>query len=70
MKKRTNVVIDDKWVHPLAKTLHSLVSNFWWNTTMDNWNLDENIFGKWQFLQHYKSITPQKIYKERQIMLG
>ena len=30
MNKWMNIVIDDGWVHPLARTLPSLVSNLWW----------------------------------------
>ena len=39
--KPTIIVLDDKWVHLLAKTLCSLVNNLWWNIVMDDWNLDE-----------------------------
>ena len=52
--------MDDGRVHLLAKTLPSLVSNLWWNMVMDDWNLDEKLLGKWQYLQHCKSIIPQK----------
>ena len=45
--KSTNTVMDDGWVHPLAKTLPSLVSNFWWNIVMGDGNLDEKSVGKW-----------------------
>ena len=34
--------MDDGWLHPLAESLPSLVSNLWWNIIMDDWNLDEN----------------------------
>ena len=37
---------------------------------MDKWNLDETPLSKWQYLQHYKSITPKILYEERQILLG
>ena len=63
-------VVDDRWVHPLAKTLPSLVNNLWWNSVMGDWNLDEKSLGKWQYLQHCKSLIPPKIYKEQQTMLG
>ena len=59
MNKWRNVVMDDGWVHPLAKPLPSLVSNLWWTIMMDNWNLDEMWVGKWQKLQYCKSITPK-----------
>ena len=36
------IVMDDGWVHALAKTLPPFVSNLWWNIVMDDWNLDEN----------------------------
>ena len=39
--KWTNTVMDDGWVHSLAKALPSFVSNLWWNIVMDAWNLDE-----------------------------
>ena len=70
MNKWTNIVMDEGWVYPLAKTLPSLVNNLWWNIVMDDWNLDEKTLGKWQFLQHCKSIIPKKTYKEWQIILG
>ena len=41
-----------------------------WNIVMDDGNLDEKSLGKWQYLKHYRSIIPHKIYKEWQIMLG
>ena len=40
MNKRTNIVIDDGWVQLLAKTLPTLVNNFWWNIVMDDWKMD------------------------------
>ena len=36
---------------------------------MDDWNLDEHSLGKWQWLQHGKSIIPPNIYKEWQVMV-
>ena len=48
MKKRTNIVVNDGGVHPLARTLLSLVSNLWWNIVMKDWDSDEKSFGKWQ----------------------
>ena len=48
MNKRTNIVMDDEQVHPLAKTLPSLVSNLWWNVVMDDRDLDWKTFGKQQ----------------------
>ena len=55
----------DEWVHPLAQTsCHQLVMNF-----CHGW-LDETSLGKWQHLQHWKSMIPQNIYKAWQIMLG
>ena len=47
----------------------TLLMNKWTNVVMDNWNLDGKSLGKWQYLQHYKSITPPQI-KECQIMWG
>ena len=35
MNKWTYIDMGDGWVHPLAKTLPSLVNNFWWNIVMD-----------------------------------
>ena len=49
MKKWANIVIDDGWVHPLVKTLPSLVNNLWWDIVTDDWNLDEKSRGKWQY---------------------
>jgi hypothetical protein len=37
---------------------------------MDDWYLDEKALGEWQQLQHLKSIIPQKVNKEWQIILG
>jgi len=48
MNKQTNVVMDDGWVHPLAKTLPSLISNLFWNVVMDDWNLNEESLGKYR----------------------
>ena len=45
INKWTNIAMDDVRVHPLAKTLPSLVSNLWWNIVIDDWNLDEKIIG-------------------------
>ena len=70
MNKWTNIAMDDGWVHLMAKTLPSLVNNLWWDIFMDNWLLDEKSLGKWQELQHHKSIMPQESYKEWQIILG
>jgi len=47
MNKVTNTVMKDGRVHPLAKTLPSIVNNLWWNIIMIDWKLDEKI-GKWQ----------------------
>ena len=41
MNKWRNIVMDDDWVYPLAKTLPSFVNNSWWNIVTDDWNLDE-----------------------------
>ena len=50
MNKFANVnnVMDDGWVHSLAKTLPSLVNNLWWNIITNDWNLDEKPLSKWQ----------------------
>ena len=42
-----NIVMDDGRVHPLAKTLPSLVNNLWWYSIMRNGNLDEKTLGEW-----------------------
>ena len=47
MNKRTNIVKDDGWVHPLAKTLPSLVNNSWWNINLDDWKLDRKSLDEW-----------------------
>ena len=36
MNKRTNIVMDDGLVHPLAKALLSFANNLWWNIIMDD----------------------------------
>ena len=46
MNKWTNIIIDDGWVHPLAKILPALVINLWWNIVMDDIYLDEKSLGK------------------------
>ena len=70
MNKRTNIVMDDGWVHELAKPPPPIVNNYCWSIVMDDWNLDEKPIGKWQYLQHYKYIVPPKKYKKSQIMFG
>ena len=45
---------------PLATTLPSLVNKLRWTIVIDDLNLDEKPLGKWQYLQHWKSIIPQK----------
>ena len=40
------------------------VKNLWWYIVMDDWNVDGTSLGKWQWLQHYKSIIPQNIDKK------
>ena len=42
----------------------------YWNIVMDDWNLDENLLSKWQYLQHCKSIMPIIFYKEWWMILG
>ena len=59
----------DEFIH-WPKPYLSLISNLWCNIAMDDWNLDEKSPGKGHQLQHHKSITLPKIYKEWQIMLG
>ena len=60
----TNIIVDDGWVHPAAKTLSSLVRNWLWNIVMDDWKLDEKSLDKWQQLQHCKFIIhPRKFNK-------
>ena len=70
MNKWTNSVMDDdRWVHPLAWTLPSLVNNLWWNIVMDDGGLDENSLNEWQYLQHHKIVILQKTHKEWQMVL-
>ena len=40
------------------------------NIVVEGWNLDKKSLGKWQYLQHCKSIIVQEIYDEWQTMLG
>ena len=47
VNKWTDIIMDDGWVHQLAKTSPSLVNNLWWNIIMDDCNLDEKSCGKW-----------------------
>ena len=47
MNKWANIVMDDRWVHPLVKTLPSLVNNKWTNFVIDDLNLDEKSLDKW-----------------------
>ena len=37
---------------------------------MVDWNLDEKSLGKWQYLQHYKSIIPQKFLQGMTNIVG
>jgi len=57
MNNFTNIVMDDGWVHLLAKTLPSLIGNLWWNIIMDDY-LDGTELHKLSSLHHCKSITP------------
>ena len=61
--KWKNIIMDDGRVHPLAKTIPSLVNNLWRNIVMDDWNLDVEALDKWYSLQHCKSIIPPRNYK-------
>ena len=70
MNKWTTIVMDDGRVHPLAKSLPSLVSNLWWDVVVDDWNLDEEAFGYWQYLKHCESIIPQNFTRNDKKMLG
>ena len=36
------IVIDDEWVHPLAKILPALVNNLWWSIVMDDYKFGWN----------------------------
>jgi hypothetical protein len=56
MNKRTNLVMDDGWVHPMAKTLPSLVRNLWQNIVMDAWN-----FG-WKVTSWVTKIATLELY--------
>ena len=47
MNKFKNIVMDDRLVRPLAKTLTPLVGNLQWNIIMDDWHLDEKSLRKW-----------------------
>ena len=47
MNEFIKIVMDDGWVHPMAKTLPTLVVDLWWNIVMDDQNLDEKSYGKW-----------------------
>ena len=58
--KWTTKAMDDGWVHPLAKTLPSLLNYLWWNIVMGDWNVDEILLGKWQLLRHCKSVIPPR----------
>ena len=71
MKQWTNIVMNIGWVHPLAKTMSSLVANLWWNIVMDDWKLDEKSTGKWRWLQQRNSIILlQNDYKDWLINVG
>ena len=48
MIKFISIVMDDGWVHPLAKILLSLINNLWLNIVMDDSNLDDKSLGRWQ----------------------
>ena len=70
MNEWTDIVMDVGWIHPLAKTQFFSCQQLVMKIAMGGWNLDEKSFGKWQFLQYYKSIIPQEIHEEWQMILG
>ena len=70
MNKWTNTITDDGWLHPLAKTLPSLVNNLWRNIDMDDWDLDGNHLVSDSNCNTVHLIIPQIFYKEWQMMLG
>ena len=41
MNKWMDIVMDDGWVHLVAKTPALFIGNLWWNIIMGNWELDE-----------------------------
>ena len=53
INKWSNFVMDDGWVHMLAETLLSFVRNLRWNIVMDDWNLDEEWYGKGAWGAHF-----------------
>ena len=63
MNKWLNIVMNDGKSLSVGQN-PSLVSKLWWNIVTHDWHLDEKLRNEWQFLQRYKSIIPQTIYKE------
>ena len=62
MNKWTNIIMDDGWVHPLAKTLPSLVNNVWWIVVIIDWDVDAISLGKWQSLRHCETLSPPQFF--------
>ena len=60
MNKFTNIVMNDGWVHPLAKPPSSFCQQFVMKYCHDNWKFDENSLDNRQLLRHCKSINHGK----------
>ena len=70
MNKFTITVMDDGWVHPLAKTPPSHVSHLWWHMSwmVEFWMKNHLVSNSNCNTVNLRS--PKKFYKEWQIMLG
>ena len=64
MNKWTGIDMDDGWVHPLTKTLPSLLGNLWRYIVMNDWNLDEHHLVSDSNYNNVNLQIPQKNYKE------
>ena len=54
-------------IHPIIETKFGvlfILTNMWWDVVMVDWNLDEKLLSKWQYLQNCTCRMPKFYYKE------
>ena len=66
MNKWMDIVMDDGWVHLVAKTHALFIGNLWWNIIMGNWELDE----KKNHVVNHNNLQSFCFYKECKVGLA